>query len=51
MSLSGELIIMAMKGERRLDWEIADKGIRMLEEAMDNGGQEGRKKKKGKRDG
>lgn len=24
MSLSGELIIMAMKGERRVDWEIRD---------------------------
>lgn len=41
MSLSGELIIMEIKGEGIEEWEMADYRNRMLEESMDSAGEEG----------
>ncbi len=40
MSLSEELIIMPMKGERIAEWETTDQRNGKLEESMDSGGHE-----------
>lgn len=41
MSLSGELIIMEIKGEGIEQWEMVDYRNRMLEESTDSVGEEG----------